>query len=105
MNSTTYAIYLLIMAGVTYIIRVLPFVCFKGKVTNKFFKSFLAYVPYSVLAAMTFPAILYSSKSMIASFLGFAVAVICAYCGKSLMKVACATCATIFLAECILQFI
>ena len=54
-------IYLFIMAGVTYLIRALPFVIFKGRITNRFVQSFLYYVPYAVLGAMTFPSILFST--------------------------------------------
>lgn len=54
-------IYLFIMAGVTYLIRALPLVIFKGKITNRFVQSFLYYVPYAVLGAMTFPSILFSN--------------------------------------------
>ena len=68
-------IYLFIMAGVTYLIRVLPFVIFKGKITNRFVKSFLFYVPYAVLGAMTFPAILFSTGNYIASVAGLDILV------------------------------
>lgn len=52
-----YWIYLLIMFAVTYLVRVLPLVVFRKKITNRFVRSFLAYIPYAVLAAMTFPAV------------------------------------------------
>ena len=58
MNWIVFFKYLLLMAGVTYLIRVLPYVFMRKEVNNVFFKSFLSYVPYTVLAAMTFPAIL-----------------------------------------------
>lgn len=87
-------IYLFIMAGVTYLIRVLPFVIFKGKITNKFIKSFLFYVPYAVLGAMTFPAILFSTGNYIASAAGFVVACILAFKEKSLLTVAIFACLT-----------
>ena len=51
-------IYILVMAGVTYLIRMLPLALFKREITSPFVKSFLYYVPYACLAAMTFPAIL-----------------------------------------------
>lgn len=87
-------IYLFIMAGVTYLIRVLPFVIFKGKITNKFIKSFLFYVPYAVLGAMSFPAILFSTGNYIASAAGFVVACILAFKEKSLLTVAIFACLT-----------
>lgn len=55
-----YWIYLLIMFAVTYLVRVLPLVVFRKKITNRFVRSFLAYIPYAVLAAMTFPAVFFS---------------------------------------------
>ena len=58
-------IYLLVMFGVTYIIRVIPFAIFHKKIENPFIRSFLAYIPYTVLAAMTFPAVFYSTGSVI----------------------------------------
>lgn len=61
MDMKNYLIFVLVMAGVTYLIRVIPFVAFRKKVKNKYFKSFLAYVPYAVLGAMTFPAIFTST--------------------------------------------
>ena len=57
MNHSVY-VYILVMAGVTYLIRMLPLVLFKKEITSPFVKSFLFYVPYACLAAMTFPAIL-----------------------------------------------
>ncbi|MCQ4022053.1 MULTISPECIES: AzlD domain-containing protein [unclassified Ruminococcus] len=86
-------IYLFIMAGVTYLIRVIPFVIFRGKITNTFIKSFLYYVPYAVLGAMTFPAILFSTGNYVASAAGFAVACILAFKEKSLLTVAVFACA------------
>ena len=50
--------YLLVMAIVTYLIRLFPPISIKHKIKNKFFNSFLYYIPYTVLAAMTIPAIL-----------------------------------------------
>lgn len=85
-------IYLFIMAGVTYLIRVLPFVIFKGKITNRFVKSFLFYVPYAVLGAMTFPAILFSTGNYVASLAGLITACILAFREKSLLTVAIFAC-------------
>lgn len=92
-------IYLAIMAGSTYLIRVIPFVAVKNKIENKFIRSFLYYIPYTVLTAMTFPAVLYATDYMISAFVGFAVAVICAVRGGSLTKVAIIACAAVFVTE------
>ena len=78
-----YWIYLLIMFAVTYLVRVLPLVVFRKKITNRFVRSFLAYIPYAVLAAMTFPAILFATDSVISAAVGFIVALIAAYKEKS----------------------
>ena len=93
MKSLDFFVYLFIMAGVTYLIRVLPFVIFKGKITNTFVKSFLFYVPYAVLGAMTFPAILFSTGNYAASAAGLVVACVLAFREKSLLTVAIFACA------------
>lgn len=87
---------LFVMAGVTYLIRAIPFAMCKGKVENKFIKSFLAYVPYAVLGAMTFPAILYSADRLLAGIVGTIVALLLSYQRKSLLTVALAACAAAF---------
>lgn len=81
-------IYLFIMAGVTYLIRALPLVIFKGKITNRFVQSFLYYVPYAVLGAMTFPSILFSTGNLAASIAGLITACVLAFKEKSLIIVA-----------------
>ena len=91
-NVQSFFIYLLIMAGVTYLIRALPFVIFKGKITNKFVQSFLYYVPYAVLGAMTFPSILFSTGNYAASVAGLITACILAFREKSLLTVAIFAC-------------
>ncbi len=98
-------LYILVMAGVTYLIRVLPLALAKKEITNPFIKSFLFYVPYACLAAMTFPAILYATSSMVSAAVGFAVALIAAYKEKSLLTVALLACAAVFIAERILVFV
>lgn len=97
-------LYILVMAGVTYLIRMLPLVLFKKEITSPYVKSFLYYVPYACLAAMTFPAILTSTASVISGAIGFAVALFAAYKEKSLLTVALCACAAVFVAERILEF-
>lgn len=92
MNISDFFIYLFIMAGVTYLIRALPFVIFKGKIENTFIKSFLYYMPYAVLGAMTFPAILFSTGNYISSVAGLIVACLFAFKEKSLLVVAIFAC-------------
>lgn len=87
------------MAGVTYLIRMLPLVLAKKEITNTYIKSFLYYVPYACLAAMTFPAILHATDSIYSALAGFAVAIIAAYKEKSLLTVALLACAAVFIVE------
>ena len=94
------------MAGVTYLIRMLPLVLFKKEITSPFIKSFLYYVPYACLAAMTFPAILTAtSAGIISGAAALIVALIVAYKEKSLLTVAVCACAAVFIAERIMEFI
>lgn len=88
MNTGAFWIYLLVMFAVTYLIRVLPFAAFHKKIENKFMRSFLAYIPYTVLGAMTFPAVFYATGSFAASAAGVAAALAAAYRGKGLFTVA-----------------
>ncbi len=97
-------LYLAVMAGVTYLVRMLPLVLIKRKIKNRFLLSFLYYMPYAVLAVMTVPAMFYASGSVLAAALGFIVAVLLAYFGKSLVTVAGISCLTVFLAELIIQY-
>ena len=103
--SHNMSVYILVMAGVTYLIRMLPLVLFRREITSPFVKSFLYYVPYACLAAMTFPAILFSTASVISAVVGFAVALIAAYKEKSLLTVALCACAAVFVAERILEIV
>ncbi|MDO4519082.1 MAG: AzlD domain-containing protein [Eubacteriales bacterium] len=98
-------IYILVMAGVTYLIRMIPLVLAKKEIQNRFIKSFLYYVPYACLSAMTFPAILFATGSVISATIGFAVAVIAAYMEKSLIVVASFACAAVFIAERVMTLI
>ena len=92
-------LYILIMALTTYLIRALPLTVFRGKIKNRFVRSFLAYVPCACLAAMTFPAILYATGSLISGAIGLTVAIGLAFWGKSLVTVAACSCAAVYLAE------
>lgn len=92
------AVYIFVMAGVTYLIRMIPFAFFRKKIKSKFFRSFLYYIPYAVLSAMTIPAIFYSTGSVITSAAGTIVAVVLAYLDLPLIVVALAASGTAFLA-------
>ena len=82
------AIYIAVMAGVTYLVRMIPFTVFRKKIKSQFFRSFLHYIPYAVLSAMTIPAIFYSTGDMITSIAGTIVAVVLAYLNMPLIVVA-----------------
>ena len=99
MNNTSFFIYLLILAGTTYLIRVIPFIAIKKKINNRFVRSFLYYIPYAVLTAMTIPAIFYATSWGVGAVAGLLVAVIFALKGKGLTTVAIASCVTVFLVE------
>ena len=94
--------YIFVMAAVTYLVRMLPLTLIRNEITSTFVKSFLYYVPYATLAAMTFPAILHASDDMRASIAGFAVALFLAFRKKSLLTVAACACAVVFVVELIL---
>lgn len=96
--SSVYA-YIGVMALVTYLIRMLPLTLLRRSIQNKFLRSFLHYVPYVTLAVMTFPAILTATGSPIAAAVGFLAAIFLAYRGKSLITVALAACAVVFVLE------
>ena len=95
-------IYILVMAGVTYLIRMLPLALAKKEITNPFIKSFLFYVPYVTLAVMTFPAIVQATQSPIAGALALVLGMALAFNGASLFTVAASCCAVVLIAEWIL---
>lgn len=99
------AVYIAVMAGVTYLIRMLPFVIFRKKIESKFIKDLLYYVPYAVLGAMTIPAVFYSTGSIISAVAGLVVAVILAFRNKSLITVAVAACVAAYAADWIITLI
>ena len=89
-------IYIAVMAGVTYLIRMIPFTLFRKKIKSTFFRSFLYYIPYAVLSAMTIPAIFYSTGNLTTSIIGTVVAVVLAYLKLPLIVVALAASASAF---------
>ena len=95
----TTAAYILAMALTTYLIRVLPMTLIRKPIKSRFLRSFLYYVPYACLTAMTFPAILSSTASVISGAGALIVAVLLALLGKSLMVVALASSGTVLLLE------
>ena len=92
-------LYILVMAATTYLIRAVPLTLLKKPIRNRFLRSFLYYVPTACLTAMTFPAILYATDHVISGVAGLAVGVLLALKNKSLIAVAVASCAAVFVAE------
>ena len=100
MNNTGYVLAAVaVMAIVTYLPRMLPLTLVRKRITNRFLQSFLYYVPYAVLAAMTFPEVLFSTSNLISALAGLAAALILAFRGKGLLPVALTACGTVFLCE------
>ncbi len=104
-DAVKFALYLLVMAGVTYLVRALPLILVKHKIENRFIRSFLYYVPYSVLAVMTIPAIFFATSSLISAIVGFAVALILAFLRRSLITVASCACLGVLTTELIMLLI
>lgn len=98
MNGNIY-IYILVMALVTYLIRLLPLTIIRSEIKNTFIRSFLYYVPYVTLSVMTFPAILSATRGIYSALAGFIAALIVAAKGGSLVKVAAAAVLTVFVVE------
>ena len=97
MENRAFFAYVLVMAGVTYLIRMLPLVAIRGRIRSRFWQSFLFYVPYAVLGAMTFPAIFSSTGSLPGAICGLAGAIVLGWKGKGLLTVAVAACVCAFL--------
>ncbi len=92
-------IYILIMAVVTYAIRVLPLTFIRKPIQNQFIQSFLYYVPYVTLAVMTFPAIIHATQNPISGSIALLVGILVAWFGFDLFKVAITCCGTVLLME------
>ena len=96
-------VYIFTMALTTYLIRVLPLTIFRKPIRSRFLRSFLHYVPYACLTAMTFPAILSSTASILSGAAALIVAIVLAYRGKSLIVVAVSSSAAVLIVECVLK--
>ncbi len=104
MSMTVYwACGVAVMALVTYLPRVLPLSLMRGRVNSPFVRSLLYYMPYAVLGAMTFPAILYSTATMWSALAGMAAALLLSFMKKGLLPVALASTAAVFLAESVMR--
>lgn len=95
-------LYILVMAGVTYLIRMLPLTLIRKEIKNKTIRSFLYYVPYVTLAVMTFPAILSETGSIWSAWAALITGVLLAWTGRSLLQVSVSACVIVFVLELIL---
>ncbi len=100
-----FLLYLAVMAGITYLLRLVPLLFFSKKIKNRFIRSVLYYIPYTVLTVMTIPAIFYSAPHMITTVIATAVAIILAFCRRSLITVAAGAAASVFVIELIFTLI
>ncbi len=100
-----YLPYILVMAVVTYLIRMIPLSFFRKKITNRFVLSLLYYVPYAVLSAMTFPAILFGTSSILSAAVGLVAAVVMAFMERSLLTVALSSCGAALIVEILVSLI
>ena len=99
------ALYLVVMALVTYLIRMIPFTLFRKEIKSVFFRSFLAYVPYAVLGAMTFPSIFFATSSLPSAIAGTVVALILAFFRRSLLTVAVGAAGTALVVELVMMYL
>ena len=91
------ALMIIVMAGITYLIRMIPLVFFRKKIRSKYLLSVLYYIPYAVLSAMTFPYVLYCTDNLITAAIGTIVAIIASVSKRSLITVAICACLAVFL--------
>ena len=78
---------ILLMAIFTYLVRVLPMLLIRKPIESIFIKSFLHYIPYAILSAMTVPYIFYATTHLLSALIGTIVAIVLAWHNKSLITV------------------
>lgn len=88
MNLNYCLLCIFIMALCTYLPRMLPITLFRGQIKSRYLRAFLAFTPYAVLGALTFPSILYAAGDLFSSAVGTAAALLLAYKKQSLVVVA-----------------
>lgn len=103
--TENFLVYLFVMASVTYLIRMLPLVLVKKKITNVYLLSFLHYVPYAVLSVMTVPACFYATGHIGSAVIGFLTALVFGYRKCSLLTVAATASGAVFLAETVIKYL
>ena len=92
-------IYIVVMALVSYTIRILPLTLIRKPIRNRFIQSFLYYVPYVTLAVMTFPAIIHATQTPISGAVALAAGIVAAWLGVGLFPVSVLCCVLVFVIE------
>ena len=105
MNTQTLLTYIAVMAIVTYAIRAIPLVFIRRDIKSVFIRSFLYYVPYAVLGAMTIPAIFFATQSIVSAAVGLIAAVILAWFDRGLLTVAVVACIAVYITEWVMTLI
>ena len=105
MISEGFFLYLAVMAGVTYLVRLLPLLFAKKKIENRFVRSFLYYVPYAVLAAMTFPTMIFAPDHLASGIVALAVCAVLGFFRRGLVTVAVGGAATVLICELVINYI
>ena len=105
MKPEYFVTYLIAMAAVTYLVRMVPLVIFKKQIKNKYVLSFLSYMPYAVLSAMSVPAVFFATGNLISSAVGFAVALTAAFFKRGLITVAVLASAAALITELIIRYL
>ena len=95
-------LYIAVMAGVSFLIRVLPMTIIRKQIKSRFIRSFLFYVPYVTLAVMTFPAIITASSNPLSGAVALAAGIVLAWFGGGLFPVAVRCCVTVFIIDSLL---
>jgi branched-subunit amino acid transport protein len=100
-----FAVYLIVTAGTTYLVRMLPLVLMKGKIRSRFLLSFLHYMPYAVLSVMTVPAVFYATDHLASAIVGVAAALALAFMKKGLLTVAVGASAGVLITELVISYL
>ena len=104
--SEKFLLYLLVMAGTTYLIRLLPLLFMRKRITNRFVRSFLYYVPYAVLTAMTLPTLITEATgNLVSGIAATAVCITLAFCRRGLFTVALGGAASVLVCELVMMLV
>lgn len=94
---------IIVMAAVTYLIRVLPLALIDKPIENLYVRSFLHYIPYAILASMTVPYIFYATGHPASALAGTGAALALAWKKRSLITVSLVAVGFAYIAELLLM--